>query len=321
MARTGLRPFFITGQPRSGTTLLRFMLSSHPHLHVPDETGFLPFLDVDPDAPLDHAGVTAVLRRIGALNRGWAGLVPDVDSFSAALPHPTLPFVLDALYRREMLPVQKPRWGDKTPLYVQYIPQIAAIFPEAQFVHVIRDGRDAALSARAKWGREKRYMDLSYLLRNWVRNVGAGQAAGARLGEAQYTEVRYEALVTEPVETLRGVLAFLDEEYDPAVLAFQQEARRAGGGPDEHVEPQGSLSRESIGRWRAEMTLFEHKLAQHIAGPRLAELGYEMDDVGRLTAVDRARLAWLGVKFGATDGARTLLYRYGGRSLNANRRT
>ena len=182
MAQPDIRPFFIIGHPRSGTTLLRFMLSSHPRLHVPDETGFLPFLGVDPRAELDRDGVTAVLRRVGELNRGWAGLVAEVEPFRAALPGATLPFVLDALYRRQMLPMQKPRWGDKTPLYVQYIPQIAAIFPQAQFIHVIRDGRDAALSARAKWGREKRYMDLSYLLRNWVRNVGAGQAAGGRPG-------------------------------------------------------------------------------------------------------------------------------------------
>jgi hypothetical protein len=236
------------------------------------------------------------------------------------LPQPTLPFVLDALYRREMQPARKPRWGDKTPLYVQYIPHIAAIFPQAQFIHVIRDGRDAALSARAKWGREKRYMDLSYVLRNWVRNVEAGQAAGDWLGGSRYYEVRYEALVTEPEQTLRGVLAFLGEAYDTAVLAFQQEARRAGGGPDGHVEPQRALSSSSIGRWRGELTLFERKLAEQVGGPLLAELGYERDEVGPLTGIDRARLAWLAGKFGVVDGVRSLLYRYGGRSLNVNRR-
>jgi hypothetical protein len=163
-------------------------------------------------------------------------------------------------------------------------------------------------------------MDLSYLLRNWVRNVRAGQAAGAWLGEARYYEVRYEALVTEPERTLRGVLAFLGEGYDTAVLDFRQEARRAGGGLDGHVEPQRALRSDSIGRWRRELTLFERKLAGQIAGPLLAELGYEADEAGPLTGADRARLAWLAGKFGMVDSARRLLYRYGGWSLNVNRR-
>lgn len=143
----GQPPFFIVGHPRSGTTLLRFILARHPAFAIPDETGFLPFLDVDPRKELSAAAVTALLQRIGHLNRYWEGLVEDEAAFYVGLPRPVLPNILDALYRRK-LPQEVDRWGDKTPLYVQYIPEIQVIFPEAQFIHLIRDGRDAALSAR-----------------------------------------------------------------------------------------------------------------------------------------------------------------------------
>jgi hypothetical protein len=320
---TTVRPFFIVGHPRSGTTLLRFMLSSHPRLYIPDETGFLPFLNTDPQVELDETSVTSLLRRIGQLNRFWHGLVANEAVFYVTLSRthpPTLPIILDALYRLQS-PPQTVRWGDKTPLYIQHIPQILAIFPRAQFIHVIRDGRDAALSARAKWGRSRPYMDLSYLLRNWVRNVQTGQTAGEQLGQQQYYELRYETLVTDPAGTLHALCIYLGEPYDPAVLDFQRAARQEGGGIDVHVEPQEELNSGSIGRWRREMTLFERKLARAIAGPLLADLHYDPDEnLPPLTTSDRLRLAWLSDRFRALDSLRTWLYRRGLRTLNYNRR-
>ncbi|MFN2141736.1 MAG: sulfotransferase family protein [Candidatus Promineifilaceae bacterium] len=314
------RPFFIIGHPRSGTTLLRFMISSHPRLYVPDETGFLPFLDTDPRAELDQTAVTALLHRIGQLNRFWDDLVADKAAFYAALSPKTLPIILDALYRLQT-PPQTVRWGDKTPLYIQYIPQILAIFPRAQFIHVIRDGRDAALSARAKWGRSKPYMDLSYLLRNWVRNVQTGQTAGELLGPRQYYELRYETLIVNPAGTLQALCAYLGEPYDPAMLDYQTLAHQEGGGVDVHVEVQEELHSGSIGRWQREMTLFERKMAHTLAGSLLAELGYDSDDdLPPLTTTDGLHLAWLSARFHALDALRTWLYRRGTLTLNTNRR-
>jgi hypothetical protein len=315
-----LRPFFIVGHPRSGTTLLRFMLSSHPRLYVPDETGFLPFLATDPQVDLDRTAVASLLRRIGKLNRFWDGLVNDEAAFYAGLSRPALPIILDALYRRQ-IPPGTARWGDKSPLYVQYIPQIKAIFPRAQFIHVIRDGRDAALSARAKWGRSKPYMDISYLLHNWVRNVQSGQSAGDQLGPDRYYEVRYETLINNPEGTLQALCVFLGETYDPAMLDYRQEAQRAGGGIDAHVEPQAVLQSSSICRWQREMTRFERRLSQSVAGPLLAELGYTPDEeLAPLTTADRLHLAWLSIRFQVLDSLRAWLYRRGSLTLNYNRR-
>ncbi|MEA3377466.1 MAG: sulfotransferase [Chloroflexota bacterium] len=183
------RPFFIVGSPRSGTTLLRFILSSNPRLHVPGETGFLPFLPKDAAGELSPHQVERVLQRIGQLNRNWDEMVEDVTSFTESLRQPTLRHVLEPLYRRKIAPYGARRWGDKTPSYVRYIPTLDQIFPTAQFVHVIRDGRDVTLSALAKWGQERWYMDSYYLLKNWARNVTQGREAGRRLGPDRYLEM------------------------------------------------------------------------------------------------------------------------------------
>jgi len=317
---SSFRPFFIVGHPRSGTTLLRFFLSSHPRLYVPAETGFLPFLDTDPRAELDRTAVAALLHRIGRLNRFWDGLVVDEEAFYTDLPRPTLPFILDALFRQKM-PIKTARWGDKTPLYIQYIPQIQAIFPQAQFIHMIRDGRDAALSARTKWGRSKPYMDLYYLLRNWVSNVQAGRASGDLLGQNHYCEVHYEALAKDPEGTLQALCDFLGESYAPSMLDFQQVARRDGSSKNAHVDPQKPLHSGSIGRWRRELTPFERQLAYTIAGPLLTELGYVPDeDLEPLSTAGKLRLAWLSTKFQVSDSLRYWLYRRQLLTLNYNLR-
>ena len=320
MGESDLRPFFIIGSPRSGTTLLRFMLSSHSRLAVPDETGFLPFLDCDPQRLLDAAEMEEVLRRIGRLNRFWQDLVPDVAAFHAALPEPRLPYLLDALYRQQCLPKRAARWGDKTPLYVRYIPQLLAIFPAAQFVHVVRDGRDASLSAREKWGHNQRYMDIYYLMRGWQRTMQAGQAAAASLPARQFYTLRYEALAADPQMALRGVADFLGEPFEPAMLAHEALARQVGGGIDAHVEVQSAVHGRSVNRWQREMTPFEKRLADDVLGDTLLAWGYPLAGSGPFTFAEHLRAAALKAKFLLTDTTRSALYRLGILTLNRNRR-
>lgn len=313
-------PFFIVGSPRSGTTLLRFMLSTNSRIYVPDETGFLPFLRARVERPLTRAQVQAVLDRIGRLNRFWSGMIHDVDAFFEALPEPRLARVVDALYQMRAAEHGAVRWGDKTPLYVQYLPYLHRLFPEAQFIHVIRDGRDATLSAMEKWSRGKPYLDPYYLLKNWVRNVRAGQAARSTVGIDRYLEVRYEALVTHPEATMRQTCEFLEEPFEPQMLDPTRLAVTVGGGLDHHVEVQRPITQVHVKRWVTEMTTFEKKLADHLAGPTLAALGYSLAGMDVFTPAERFRLGYLATKFGLNDTMRTLLYKRGILTLNRNRR-
>jgi hypothetical protein len=312
-------PFFIVGNPRSGTTLLRFILSSHPRIYIPGETGFIPFLLKNVRAELSLPQVRGLLHRIAWLNRGWDDLVKQVPGFYRSLPTPTLRQLLDALYRRKITPHGAVRWGDKTPSYVRHIPTLSTIFPQAQFIHVIRDGRDVALSAQAKWGHKHWYMDSYYLLKNWARNVKEGRRAGRQLDPDRYLEIHYEQLVQAPEDTVRTLCSFLNESFHSAMLEHTRLARQEIG-PDGHVEVRRPISTASVQRWRGEMSAFQCKLANELAGPVLAEMGYELAESSLWSTRERIRLFCLAVKYQAIDSMRHLLPALGIPTLNRDKR-
>lgn len=316
------KPFFIIGHPRSGTTLLRFILGSHPRLSIPEETGFFPFLlsKNEINTSLSIKQVTRILIRIGKLNYLWRNKVRDVNSFYRSLPQPKLTYILDEILRHYTTSDPVIRWGDKTPLYVQYIPIINEIFPEAQFIHIIRDGRDAALSARQKWPNRSIYMDLYYLLKHWKRNVMAGKFTGQKLGIERYHEIFYEDLVTNPQETINRLCLFLNEEIHPAMLDHTVLASKIGPGPDNHIEILKPITTTSINRWKWELTTYEKKLADQVVGDTLTSLGYEQSALGRFTNIEQLQYRASSIKFILVDTMRSLLYTSGLLTLNRTMR-
>jgi hypothetical protein len=227
--------------------------------------------------------------------------------------------VLDALYRQKIAEHDAVRWGDKTPSYVLHLPTLSRIFPSAQFVHLVRDGRDAALSAQKKWGAKNWYMDQGYLLKNWVRHVERGRKAGQALGEGRYLELRYEALVQHPEPALERLCGFLGEQLHPAMLEHTQLARQQIG-PRGHIEVRDPISAASVGRWKREMSSFDKKMADRIAGPTLAASGYDLAGCGSLSLGETCRLGLILAKYWLTDTARQALISLGLLTLNRRKR-
>ena len=316
------RPFFIVGHPRSGTTLLRFILASHPRIFIPEETGFMPFLlrGTKATSMLTQDEVARILERIGKLNYLWRDKVTDISAFYRNLQEPNLACVINQLIRYHTTIDPVIRWGDKTPLYIQYIPVLNKIFPEAQFIHLIRDGRDAALSARHKWPERKSYMDIYYLLNNWVRNINTGRESGKWLGNARYHEVFYEKLVIDPEITLKHLCTFLGEDFHPAMLDHTLLARKVGPGPDQHHEVLKPISTDRTNRWKAEMTVYEKKLSDRIAGNTLRMLGYELANLGDFQGNEYLKYWGALIKFSALDNLRSFLYMTGLLTLNRTMR-
>ena len=100
---------------------------------------------------------------------------------------------LRAFYQLYAARFGKSRWGDKTPLYCMHVQSIAALLPEAHFVHIIRDGRDVALSLRPMWFAPGR--DIETLAAHWRQCVTTGREQGSRC--RHYLEVRYDQLVED----------------------------------------------------------------------------------------------------------------------------
>ena len=184
---------------------------------MPPESHFIPRLAPrNRDTPFD-------LERIleHPQIRSW-----DVDAdkvrATAAEQHATsFAEAVDALFTTYARQEGKPRWGDKTPGYVEHLPQLASLFPTATFVHVIRDGREVATSlAELPWGPASPIAGAFW----WRRKVRSGRRSGARLGRHRYHELRLEDLVRDPEGELRRLCAFIGEEFDPAMLDYPQSA-------------------------------------------------------------------------------------------------
>ncbi len=287
-------PFvFVVGCGRSGTTVLRTVLDSHPDLAVSHEGRFVAPLGLR-RARYERPEGFATDRLIADLTADRAvrtNLEFDEDDVRAALAGPApdgFPDAVRRIFAHYAAVRGKSRYGDKFPGYVLRMDLLAGMFPEARFVHIVRDGRDVALSYRAIAP-----ADAVTLAFDWRSRVSAGRAAGATLGPARYQEVRYEDLVTDPRPTVEGLCGFLDLAFDPAMLDF---AAREGGVPAKvTTNPRHARLAEPLSpgtrSWRTHMDAADVAAYEAVAGDLLTECGYD-----RATrhpgAAARARAAW-----------------------------
>jgi sulfotransferase family protein len=281
----------VVGCPRSGTSLLAVMLDSHPEVAVPPETAFLGPVawlhgsseDIRHDF---FAAVTA--DRIPLSN--WSDFGLDKDAFwrrLEAIEPFTVSAGLRAFYAMYAEGEGKARYGDKTPGYVFLMPPIAALLPEAHFIHVIRDPGDTVLSWRKTWFAPSQ--DFRTLGEMWAQHVGAGRRASTLV--RRYLEVRFEDLVHHPERELRRVCEYLSLGWDPRMLDYRErgaarlerlQGRPRARGPlvarEERTRIHANLTRppdtDRLQVWRREMTAAERSVLEDAAGPLVRELGY-----------------------------------------------
>lgn len=147
-------PFFIVGSGRCGSTLLRMMLASHSRLSIPPETWFLipPLVKrFSIDRPLNAAEIESAVSVITGDYR-WPDMKIDAQEFRHAvgqLAQPRVRDLAEVVYRWHVQTEGKARWGDKTPVYIEILPELASMFPGSRFIHLVRDGRDVAKSFKA----------------------------------------------------------------------------------------------------------------------------------------------------------------------------
>lgn len=262
------RPIFIVGCPRSGTTLVRVMLDGHSRLAITQETDLIVRLD-DPrprslDPVLDEIFIDRTVER-------WRIPEDRFREFVKERAPTTYAELLNAVFSGFATARGKQRWGVKMPSYVLHIPRLAELFPDAQFVHVVRDGREVAASlVERPWG-PRRAVTAAL---QWVRAVRAGRKAGQGLGTDRYLEIRLEDLIASPQDRLMQICRFLGEEYEPAMLDYP---KRAAAGP-----LAGQRDHEHVGRpptaglrdWRAGLSRRDQSAVETACRPLLAELGY-----------------------------------------------
>ena len=285
----------VVGAPRSGTTLLRLMLDAHPQLAIPPETGFLRLA-----GELEGHGP----ERFFAAVVGFPESAPAWPEFGipqelfarelAALEPFTVAGGFRTFYRLYAGRHGKPRWGDKTPQYCRHLPALAALLPEARFVHLVRDGRDVAVSLRERWFSPGH--DIEVQATFWREQVAAARRDGPATG--RFLELRFEDLVREPEPTLQRLCDFVELAFDPAMLAYPQRAaerlaehgtryRRDGSvlvSREERLRQQAHVDRPpdtaKIGLWRRALAAGEAGRFEAVAGDLLAAYGYSLEGDG-----------------------------------------
>jgi hypothetical protein len=279
---------FIVGMTRSGTTLLRLMLDAHPELTIPPETHFIPDLigafNKGQDTPETVMELLTENRRWGDFGISEKEMRKALEGI-APLDKPAFPArAFFQLYAKKQ---RKPRWGDKTPGYATKLRRIHRVLKEARFIHMIRDGRDVALSL------EQRDAGLSteQVARRWRHRINRTRRAAEEV--PHYIEVRYEDLITDPEATLRRICEYIELEYDPRMLDYHKRAEgrlseieraldaedgKRGLSAESRVDAHALTSEppqaDRVGLWRGRMSAEDLAIFEENAGELLTDLGY-----------------------------------------------
>lgn len=287
------RPIFVIGCPRSGTTLLQLMLHAHERIAIPPETRFLltiyrarnDFGDLREEANR-RALAAAITGRRQTLFYDLGLDAREITEEIAAAP-PTLGSALGTVFRAYARRFGKPRWGDKRPGYYEDLPALLRLFPAAQIVHLIRDGRDCVASLKTMpWFQQ----DIYAAAATWAEAIDSGRRAARRLPRDTYFELRYEQLVEDPAQQLAALCEFLGEEYDPRMTEPQKVAEFAiPARKTWHAGNRQQVTQALAGSWQERLQPWEISLCEAVIGRRLQALGYPLSGAPRPPAAQLAR--------------------------------
>lgn len=255
--------------------MLRAIFDFHPDLAVPDESNFVALLGNMRDRYEQPHGfaVSAFLDDLFQQRsfRRWQ-MSRDflLDVFDAEQPHgyPDAIRAIYALYARRQ---GKVRYADKTPRNLMNIPLLAQLFPEARVIHIIRDGRDVALSVLdVDFGPK----DIGAAALSWKEFVSEGRTAGQRLGE-RYLEIHYEDILESPEKSVRSLCEYIDLPFDSVMLRYferSHEITAPAAWSRRHVLLPPT---KGLRNWRTQMAPKDVVAFEALAGDLLEELDYE----------------------------------------------
>ncbi len=292
-------PIFIVGTERSGSNLMRLLLNAHPQIAIPHPPhimrDFSNFLELYDDLQ-DDKNFTALAKDVAAtVNRHFApwGFVVEANKLVRRANNRSLYGLYTALYEVYAENVGKKRWGCKSTFMHRHIGEIMATHTDARFIHLVRDPRDVAVSARqsifckftayktaALWTDEQSHIE------SWKKH-----------SPSHFLNVRYEDLTADPENTLKKVMDFIGETYVPQQMeAYRgKEAKELSALSASWKNCQTPVSVKSVGQFSKSLSTKEIGHVEWQAGTLMIDYGYTptsspQKPVGKL---ERGWIEWL----------------------------
>jgi hypothetical protein len=281
-------PLFIVGLSRSGTTLLRSLLNQNSRISMtPAESHFIPYLlkkyGKDPDFSTegDRERLKCDLKRTLFVKRmQLKGHFMDWDALKERMKtnnwNEIIKYVFQTFakkkYQSGMI------WGDKTPRYLPYVPEIKEVLHDARFIHIVRDPRDRAMSVKARWGKL-----FSRSASEWNQQLTLSRTYPGLLGK-DYKEILYEDLLTDPERTLTDICKFVEVGFEPEMLTLEKAERR-------HGDTRGKLHvvAENFNKFVDRLPEKGIRRIEEITFPMMREMGYSVTVATGYVPVGRVR--------------------------------
>ena len=293
-------PIFIGGDGRSGTTLLNVILDSHPTLSVAPEYHFnggsdlgstaLEAVRIKKDGGLLESGIRAVdtpewkpaMQFVNRVVRAGLSLDEIHEAIQQAMEETGTNLVefhdrcrlIEKFGRILVNRDSKKRWGMKIMREIRNPKRYANVWGDAQFIHIIRDGRDVAASQlleHGSWG----YGDIGEAAKNWCNIITQSRTNTSNLS---YTEIRYEDIVMESEKSLRKLCKFLNVNWSKKLLAHEKQKHDFFETKVAHPSRQASMKKinnSAVGRHKRDLSQEQIDIFNSIAGEMLSSLGYE----------------------------------------------
>ena len=281
---TSTAPIFVVGHPRSGTTLLRLMLDAHPRIVIPPEGHLVSLLrraERKYGKLSEPSNFEQLLERVLHKQRmaEWELDIDDARRRCMEGEH-SARGVFASLMSVWTDRTGKPRWGEKTPGTYRFLPEVSQWFPDCQVVHIVRDGRDVAVSCLTPPFSDQYDKGNVYEVAvRWRDSVRRGRHAAGLLGPKRYFELRYEDLTADPEAMLRRLCDFLHEDFVPAMLdASRRDPRTkvSRGEQSFHGRLTGKVDQARVERWRQDASEDFVLGFEGLAGAELERLGYRL---------------------------------------------
>jgi len=272
-------PIFIVGCARSGTTLLRSILSSHPNISIPRETSFFQYLDdfldknkienLNKEDVLNFWTIYSSTRRFT-----YQGLKKEkIEDILNKKDQITFKYILDTLMRVYLESVNKNRWGEKTPGHEYHLQRILNWYPDAKIIFLIRDPRAVASSFKnVPWG--SNFIRIPIKL--WNRSIDCWEKY---YSDSRVMTVKYEDLVSNVIESTKSICEFIKEDFTDDMIANRMSfiPSKVENSWTNEYEKQVSqeVTNDSINKWEKTLSKFEISIIEILNYRAFNKLGYK----------------------------------------------